>query len=71
MFRRKFLQTIGAAILGTAITLKIPDILIPQIKYNKEIWPDIINDLYFTEIYPKGDYRDYLIDTPYLARLRD
>lgn len=31
MLRRKFLQSIGAAILGTAIALKVPDVLVPTI----------------------------------------
>lgn len=37
MNRRRFFQSLGAAILGTAIALKIPEILIPQIpKIDKE-----------------------------------
>jgi hypothetical protein len=30
MFRRTFFKSLGAAILGTAIALKLPDNLVPQ-----------------------------------------
>lgn len=48
MRRRIFLNILGKGILGVAIALKVPDILMPRIRVNKELWPDIINDIYFT-----------------------
>lgn len=35
MFRRTFLKSIGTAILGTAIALKIPDSLVPKMIIEK------------------------------------
>lgn len=46
--RRTFLNSIGTAILGTAIALRIPDILIPKLP-SPEFYPQAIEDWFFTK----------------------
>lgn len=55
MNRRKFFNFLGSAVIGTVIALKLPDSLIPIGSEAKkvsmiELWPKIINDIFFAEI---------------------
>jgi hypothetical protein len=38
MNRRSFIQILGSAVLGTAIALKIPDVLVPTTSFMEPIY---------------------------------
>jgi hypothetical protein len=63
--RRKFFKTFGSAILGTAIALKIPDCIIPNIPIPKRpenvlTW-SILNDAYNRLKESMGDSPVYIL----------
>lgn len=55
MNRRRFFQSLGAAILGTALVLKLPETLIPQ----RPILPDVTSSGAITWSMLNKAFNDY------------
>lgn len=46
MNRRNFIKFLGAASVGATVAYSFPSIIVPK---NIEVYPDIVNDLFFQE----------------------